>query len=302
MKMHIKDLNKKKNYKKYLSLILIILIAFIFLNNQENKLTLDQTLKFLIAKTTYKDQNKILSKSKAYLSSLYTTPEKHLLLLKDLIKEEKKIEPVLNKSDDNLIYIYNTHQTEEYSPTDFIEYSLRPTVMVADYIIQDILNKNSYITLVEERKIKDILNQNSWSYASSYKASRIFLEDITLNNPTLKYFIDVHRDSLPKDKTTTIIGDKSYAKILFVVGLENKSYEKNLTFIEEINTCLNNNFPTLSKGIYKKQGPGVDGIYNQDFSPYTILVEVGGYENTINEVMNSSTAFSICFMEVIKNH
>ena len=302
MKMHIKGLNKKKSHKQYLLVIVIIIITFVFLNNQEKKLTLDNTIKFLIDQTTHKEQNVILKKGKSYLSSIYTTPEKHLLLLKKLIKEEKKIKPVLNNTNDNLIYIYNTHQTEEYLPTDFIEYNLRPTVMVADYIIQDILNKNNYKTLVEERKIKDILNQNSWSYAYSYKASRIFLEDAILNNPTLKYFIDVHRDSLSKDKTTTKIGDKSYAKLLFIVGLENKNYNENLKFTEEINACLNSNFPTLSKGIYKKQGPGVNGIYNQDFSPYTILVEIGGYENSINEVMNSSTAFSICFMEVIKKH
>lgn len=302
MKFNIHNTNKKKPYKKYIFIILIIIIIFIILNNQDKKLTLDSTIKFLIDKTTYNTENKILNKSKKYLSSFYNNPEKHLLLLKKIIQEEKKLDQVLNTSNDNLVYIYNTHQTEEYSPTDFIEYSIRPTVMVADYIIEDILNKNNYKVVVEERKIKDILNQNAWNYASSYKASRIFLEDAYLNNPTLKYFIDVHRDSLSKDKTTTTINNKNYAKILFVVGLEHNNYEKNLAFTEEINTCLNNNFPTLSKGIYKKQGTGVNGIYNQDFSPYTILVEIGGYENTINEVMNSSTAFSICFMEVIKNH
>ena len=52
-------------------------------------------------------------------------------------------------------------------------------------------------------------------------------------------------------------------------------------------------------GIYKKGGPGVNGVYNQDFSPNTILIEIGGNENTTNEVLNTTLAFSKVFMEVI---
>jgi stage II sporulation protein P len=62
---------------------------------------------------------------------------------------------------------------------------------------------------------------------------------------------------------------------------------------------MNELYPNLSKGIYKKGGPGVNGVYNQDFSPYTILIEIGGYENTTNEVLNTVLAFSKCFMETI---
>ena len=117
--------------------------------------------------------------------------------------------------------------------------------------------------------------------------------------PSLKYFIDIHRDSLQKEKTTITIEDKNYAKTLFIVGLENPNYQENLLFTTKINDCLNVKYPKLSKGIYKKQGAGVNGIYNQDFSPYTILIEVGGYENTTTEVMNTTIAFSTCFMEVV---
>lgn len=302
MKMHIKSSKYKKTSKKYLIILLFICIAFSVLNRSSIKLNKKNLVNYLINQTTYSGKNLFLDKSKSHLKSLYNNPEKHILLLKNLIKKEPVIEPVVLNKKEKVVYIYNTHQTEEYAPTTFIEYSIRPTVMISNYIIQDILNENNYETIVEERSIKEILNNNKWNYASSYKASRIYLEDIVINNPNLKYFIDVHRDSISKDKTTTTINNKSYAKILFVVGLENPNYQKNLVFVEEINNCLNNNYPTLSKGIYKKQGPGVNGIYNQDFSPYTILVEMGGYENTINEVMNSSVAFSTCLLEVIKNH
>ena len=119
---------------------------------------------------------------------------------------------------------------------------------------------------------------------------------------SLKYFIDIHRDSITKDKTTVIINNKSYAKILFLIGLENPNYQENLIFTEKLNNKINQKYPNLTKGIYKKGGPGVNGVYNQDFSKYLILVEMGGYQNTPIEVLNSSLALAECFMEVINEY
>ena len=87
--------------------------------------------------------------------------------------------------------------------------------------------------------------------------------------------------------------------MLFIVGLENKDYQKNLEFTEKIDNKIKEYYPGLSKGIYKKSGPGVNGVYNQDFNEHTILIEVGGYDNTTTEVLNTDLAFARCFLEVI---
>ena len=232
------------------------------------------------------------------------------LLLKknysNLVKEEKTKAKVANVSKsptlEPLIYIYNSHQTEEYTPSSFVEYSVMPTVQMNNYILEDQFRKKNYAVIVEEKNIKQVLNEHGWNYASSYQASRLFLEDAKKNYPTLKYFIDVHRDSLSRDRTTVTIENKEYAKILFLIGLENPNYSQNLEFTEKINQKLNEKYPNLSKGIYKKEGPGVNGVYNQDFSPFTILVEMGGPENTIDEVLNTSLAFAECFLEVIAEY
>ena len=208
-------------------------------------------------------------------------------------------EPVITEKTLPLIYLYNSHQTEEYKASTYAEFSVNPTVIMNNYILEDIFNKNGYKTIVEENSIKEILNNNNWNYTYSYKASRQLLENSIIKYPSLKYFIDIHRDSLPHDKTTININNKDYAKVIFLIGLENPKYQENLEFTEKINNKMNELYPGLSKGIYKKGGPGVNGVYNQDFSPYTILIEIGGYENTTNEVLNTTIAFSKCFMEVI---
>ena len=217
-------------------------------------------------------------------------------------KKTSKTKKLNNKIKDPIIYIYNTHQSEEYKANDYIEYSITPTVEIVNYILEEIFNKNDFKTVVEERRIKEVLNLNKWNYANSYKASRILIESAKKDNNTLKYFIDVHRDSLKKDKTTININNKSYAKILFIIGMENPNYEDNLIFTTKINNILDEKYNGLSKGILKKQGPGVNGVYNQDFSPNTILIEIGGVDNTVDEVLNTTIAFAECFMEVISKN
>ena len=63
---------------------------------------------------------------------------------------------------------------------------------------------------------------------------------------------------------------------------------------------MNKEYPGLSRGIYKKSGKGVNGIYNQDFSKYTFLFEVGGTDNNIQEVNNSISVLAKILNEYIK--
>ena len=70
--------------------------------------------------------------------------------------------------------------------------------------------------------------------------------------------------------------------------------------MENINNLCNKYYPGLSRGIYKKEGAGVNGIYNQDISPNSILIEVGGASNNIDEVLNTTEAISNILYYYIK--
>lgn len=206
-------------------------------------------------------------------------------------------EKVNNASDDNVkevansekpvIYIYSTHDTEGYASSYFNIYNIKPDVKIASYYLQEKLNDLGLKTIVEKRVIKDALTKNGWVYKDSYKASRIYLEDTYKNNNSLKFFIDLHRDSSLKSKTTTTIDGKDYARVMFLVGLEHDNYNANLKVATNINDLIKNKYPNLTRGIYKKSGPGVNGIYNQDFNSNCILIELGGQYNTMLEVSNT---------------
>ena len=300
MKKLFQGKQKKKRKKKVIFFLFMLLIGVIIsyykLSTSNIKIS-DKEIAKLITDYTFTEDNSIIE---LVINKTLEINNPIKKLNQDykryLIKEIEEKEEVIEEP---TIYLYNTHQTEEYAPSDFVEFSINPTVIINNYILHDIFLKNSINSIVEESSIKNILNQNSWNYSNSYKASRILMEEAKNKYPSLEYFIDIHRDSLSKDKTTISIEGKDYAKILFIVGMENPNYEENLAFTEKIQNKIETYYPSLSKGIYKKSGYGVNGIYNQDFSNHTILIEIGGYENTTSEVLNSSLAFAKCFMEVL---
>lgn len=300
-KIKLQNHSKKRKIKVKLFLYFFIFILFLsltfnYLLSKNININSEVLVTHLLKSNNLKVNSTNKKKSFSVIN-LINLNYQTLKIKKDLIVKQKN-----TIKQTPLIYLYNSHQTEEYVNGNIdLTYSINPTVTINDYIMKDVFEKNNLNTIVEERSIKDILNLNTWNYASSYKASRIYLEDIKKTYPSLKFFIDVHRDSLPKDKTTITINDKAYARIIFLIGLENPNYQQNLTFTDKINNKINELYPGLSKGIYKKGGVGVNGVYNQDFSPYTILIEIGGQENTIEEVMNTSLAISNIISEVIKN-
>ena len=172
--------------------------------------------------------------------------------------------------------------------------------ILEENIEKEKLNERGLSTIVEDTNLTEFITLNNWSYNNSYKASRIFLLDKKNTYPSLKYFIDIHRDSVNREISTVKISNQNYARILFVVGLEHNKYQKNLDFTNKLNDISNKLYPGLSRGVLKKSGEGVDGIYNQDVNENVILIEIGGIDNNIEEVLNTINALCDILQRYIK--
>lgn len=210
-------------------------------------------------------------------------------IFESLVKNiNNMVEPVSN-IENNLpkVYIYNTHQTEEYIIENDSIHNLTPNVYTAAYMLKESLEKKNIKTIVEDGNISDYLNNNNLNYDDSYIASRYYLEQAIAKYPSVEIFIDLHRDALNHNLATAQYDGKNYAKVLFVVGLEHNNYQENLNFANELNTLILNNYNFLTRGVLTKEGPLVNGIYNQDLNNHIILLEVGGNESSIDEVSNT---------------
>ena len=246
----------------------------------------------LITKIDIKEPKSILEKSLKYktnnMNISYTASDDVYSLNSDYIEDTNKD----NNIENPIVYIYNTHQLEEYNKTNLEEYNIKPNVLMASYILREYLNRNNIKTVVETADITDFLNVNGWNYSKSYNASRFYLDEAIKKYPNLKLIIDLHRDAIEYNASTVTINDKTYAKVLFVVGLDYENYQPNLDLANSLNNLINSKYPGLSRGVLKKSGKNVNGIYNQDLKNNIVLIECGGYQNNIDEVMNTMIALS----------
>ncbi len=326
--MKLKKLSRPKKIK-YILLITIIYFVFaytFYYSFKNNKvITNEEFIKFLInnGNSNINDNEKlpiVINKTINYVMKIdFTKPEtlfnQSIIGYSDTDSDDtedlEKLKQISSYISDPyqidiekpIIYIYNSHQLENYNSENLSIYGITPNVLMASYLLKEKLNSKGIPTIVEDMNMTEFLDLNGWDYAASYKASRIFMLDKQNTYDSLKYYIDIHRDSVGRETSTIKINGKNYARILFVIGLEHSNYEKNLKVIAEINQLFNEYYPGLSRGIYKKEGPNVNGIYNQDISPNVMLIEVGGVDNTIEEVMNTINAISDILVKYVgDNH
>ncbi|WP_078432393.1 stage II sporulation protein P [Metabacillus halosaccharovorans] len=216
---------------------------------------------------------------------------------------EPKTPPALTTGDKKVVYIYNTHNTESYLPLLEGEddpnraiHSKANVTMVSE-LLGKALKEEGIGSQVETTDIQDNLKQKGWNYAKSYTASRPIVQSAMASNQDLTYMIDIHRDSQRKDVTTIKIGDKSYAKLAFVIGGDNPTAEKNEQLAKDLHDLLQEKYPGLSRGIFEQGGKGYNGVYNQDLSNNAMLLEFGGVDNNIDELKNTIAAVADVFSE-----
>ena len=204
---------------------------------------------------------------------------------------------LLDSNNSPLIYLYSTHQTEEYKMLSNQLYNFTPTVMTTNYILEDLLEKKGFNVIVEEKSIKEGLNANGWDYSYSYRISKQYMLEAKEKYPTLKYFIDIHRDSVPDKSMSTInIGGDNYAKLMFLLGQNRDNYTENYNIVMRLEKDLMTNYDGILRNTYFQK----EYTYNQEFDINCFLIEVGTYHNTIDEVYNSMMALANTLEKYIK--
>lgn len=296
---------KKMAILKLILFIILMIVTFKAIKLISINLSSEFLLKLIISDERYqykdKDDTNIFSKAYNYAKeNIINKPDTMLVgnmeyvsnskkeNKKSLKNERKEIKETNTKdTDDTLVYIYSSHQKESYSMDYMEDYNVEADVLLASHIMQERLNEIGINTVVLEENITNYLNDNSLDYSYSYVASRYYLKQDMNKYKDIKLFIDLHRDAANKDVTTTIINGKSCAKVMFVIGKEYDTYKNNLSVASLINEKINKLYPNLSRGVLEKEGEGVNGVYNQDLASNIILLELGGNNNNLDEVINT---------------
>ncbi|PPA93668.1 stage II sporulation protein P [Brevibacillus laterosporus] len=196
------------------------------------------------------------------------------------------------------VYIYHTHNRESWrnvarntsgSSVDDPQINItlvgkRLGELLQAHGIQAMVNQDDFAKKLAEQK-----KSYSLSYAESYKA----VSAAAAMNPSLQYIFDIHRDSdEPRSKVALTLHDKTYSRILFVIGTAHPNYLQNKKLAENLHARLEASYPGLSRGIILKGKNQGNGVYNQSISEGSLLLEFGGTNNTLEECYNTAEAFA----------
>lgn len=204
----------------------------------------------------------------------------------------------------NVLMLY-THSHESYKP--IVEQTKGLTASYNHYddqtnifSMQDMMKNYLQLNGITPSVLDFDVMGNGAKLNQSYKVVRpVLAEQLTKQKYDL--ILDLHRDSVPAKATTLVRDGESYAKIAFVVGAEHSGYKSNLAYATKLSEQLNQMVPGISRGIIKKEGEKVNGIYNQDLSPVMLLIEFGGIDNNEEELERTmavlAKAISKAFVE-----
>ncbi|MED1865852.1 stage II sporulation protein P [Fictibacillus nanhaiensis] len=227
--------------------------------------------------------------------------EENKKILQENEDRHKNPTPKQNTKGKQVIHIYHSHSYEAYKPLskNGTYNSSNPSTNII--AIGDVLKKD-----LEERgigvshdtsNIGETLKNKNWGTGKAYTAARENVVKTISNNKDIQYLIDMHRDSQPRHVTTIEIDGKTYARLFLVVGKEHPGYEKNLILAESLYNRINEKYPSLCRGVVIKGKNEGNGVYNQDLSTNSMLIEMGGIDNNLEELMNTSEAFADVFSE-----
>ncbi|MEW5921725.1 MAG: stage II sporulation protein P [Bacillota bacterium] len=176
------------------------------------------------------------------------------------------------------VLIYHTHSSESFLPISGKAFSSDPqhSVIFLGERLAEILEKEYNIPVLHHRENFDI--PRSEAYAQACPAITAILEQ----NPQIEVVVDLHRDGISREVTTTSIEGRNTARILFVVGTRHEGWNSNLRFSLFLQSILDQKYPGLCRGTRKQAF-----TYNQHVHPRSILVEIGGHENNREEVLRA---------------
>lgn len=213
---------------------------------------------------------------------------------KDIKRPEIKNKNFHNTFSRKVVFIYFSHTRESFLPyfkkgtAPESAYHSQLNIALVGERLGDSLKHNGIWNEVSQIDIVNMLHDRNLTFGQSYQMSREVIVDEMRENRDLEMAFDIHRDSLPREHSTIEIGGESLAKISFVIGSGHENYKQNLDFTNGIHEVIERKYPGLSRGVIIKGKSQGNGVYNQDLLPNSVIVEIGGVENNLEELYRSA--------------
>ena len=196
-----------------------------------------------------------------------------------------------------LVLIIHTHGTEGYTDEGVTWYDpekeiarssdVSKNVVYIGKIISDFLNGAGIATLHCE------IMHDAEGYSGSYERSAETIKKYLAEYPSIQYVIDVHRDAIVRSTGELVrpvvpTENGAAAQVMCVVGSGGKGsevvgWERNLALAQRLREKLNSDNSSVCRPTCLR-----DSAYNQQYSNYALLLEMGAAGNSLSEAEESA--------------
>lgn len=246
--------------------------------------------------------NAPLSYDKVYMknSAGVTVDIKELLLSPLGFKIETSSEPQ--------VLIMHTHTTETYMTEDTDYY----TDAFSSRSRNTAVNMVSVGEIVAEKlnsagikALHDKTEHDYPKYTGSYSRAAETIKGYLKKYPSIKIVLDLHRDAASsgddKIKLSAEIGGKRAAQVMLVMGSQSDgesdfpNWRENLKLAVRLQQVLENDYPALARPISL-----TSGIYNENLTTGSLLIEFGTDANTVAEAHYSAELVGTALAKLLK--
>lgn len=207
-----------------------------------------------------------------------------------------------------MVLIYHTHTTESYLKEEsawFYEGTAtrsqneEETVVMAGNAIEAQL-KAAGFGVIHDTTVHDYP-----AYTGGYTRSAETIQKNLEKYPTIQITLDVHRDAIGDDngrvKPTVTINGKKAAQFMILSGcdaggtLDFPNWEQNLRLALRLQNMAAEKYPGLARPLNF-----CDSVYNENFTPGSLLVEFGTEVNTVEEASYTGSLFGEVLVETMR--
>lgn len=227
--------------------------------------------------------------------------------IQKILKESPQIK--LTKGQPQVL-IYHTHSTESYELEDLGYYTKGSSartvdekynmLRVGDEIVRQL--EAAGIGVIHDRSLYDYPSYNG-AYNRSAASAKKYLEKY----PSITVTLDIHRDAIEQSggvrvKPTAVINGKKAAQVMIIAGVDDGTmdfpkWRENMKFASVLQQQMENSYPGLTRAAMV-----CHRRYNMYLTTNSLLIEMGGHANTLDEAVYSGEMLGKSLVEVLKEY
>lgn len=228
----------------------------------------------------------------------------------EILKVLKQSPEINLEKDQPQVLIFHTHSTESYELEDLGYYikgsSARTTnekqnmIRVGEEIVKQL--EKAGVGVIHDRNIYDYPSYNG-AYNRSAKTVKKYLEKY----PSITVVLDIHRDAIEQSggvrvKPTAVINGKKAAQVMIIAGVDDGTmyfpkWRENMKFASALQQQMENSYAGLTRAVMV-----CHRRYNMYLTTNSLLIEVGGHANTLDEAIYSGEMIGLSLAEVLKEY